>query len=346
VALVPGSEDLLLRVNHTLGTAARWVSGIFHAHTPSPEAALLSSPLRDARLAPKVPMSHEQIDVGTLAQLSSIGLKRGKLVTSESHPELMAAWGSMAQRAGLARAPQLIIAESDTLNALTISKDEVAITTGLLKRLDLRQTVAVLGHELGHVRSDHVSSRVVATVGLAGAGMAAGNEFGRHGGVSTVSGKLAERFPKATPVLKWFGLNPQGRASSALGYAAYIGAGAVAGSVLANQLTVRPTELDADRKGAHISADPQGLASALEVLQQSASKKTLLGTLTHLRSGYPSVQARIDQLRQMGSAEAPVLAQVLTPKPAPAAATTPQSQVQQVALAERVGAPVQGPALA
>lgn len=136
----------MLRVNHTLGSAARLVHGLFHAPVPSPEAALLNSTLRDARLAPQVPMSHEQIDVGTLAQLSGIGLKRGKLVTEASHPELMAAWKGMAQRAGLGHAPQLIIAESDTLNALTISKDEVAITTGLLKRLDLRQTVAVLGH--------------------------------------------------------------------------------------------------------------------------------------------------------------------------------------------------------
>lgn len=337
----------MLRVNHTLGSAARLVHGLFHAPVPSPEAALLNSTLRDARLAPQVPMSHEQIDVGTLAQLSGIGLKRGKLVTEASHPELMAAWKGMAQRAGLGHAPQLIIAESDTLNALTISKDEVAITTGLLKRLDLRQTVAVLGHELGHVGSDHVSSRVVATAALAGAGIAAGNEFGRHGGISTVSGKLAQRFPKATPILKWFGLNPHHQSSSALGYTAYIGAGALAGSVLANHLSVRPTELDADRKGAHICADPQGLASALEVLQQLSSKKTFMGTLKHLQSGYPSIQTRIDALRQMDSTQPPVLAQVLAPHVSQATvAERPQAQVQNVALAERVGTPVQGQALA
>lgn len=187
----------------------------------------------------------------------------------------------------------------------------------------------------------------MATAALAGAGIAAGNEFGRHGGISTVSGKLAQRFPKATPVLKWFGLNPHHQSSSALGYTAYIGAGALAGSVLANHLSVRPTELDADRKGAHICADPQGLASALEVLQQLSSKKTFMGTLKHLQSGYPSIQTRIDALRQMDSTQPPVLAQVLAPHVSQATvAERPQAQVQNVALAERVGTPVQGQALA
>lgn len=302
MALISDNTELSLGISSWLGKAQRVVGAFFSPPAHSPEYALLSGPLRDARLAPRVPMNNAEIDVGLLTQLSSIGLKRGKQVTEASHPELMQAWNAMAKRAGMDKAPQLIIAESDTLNALTVNKQEVVITTGLLKILDLREAVAVLGHELGHVQSDHTTARMLWSGGLAGIGAFAGNEFGRHGGANMLMHHVGNKLPLVEKLRGLLYPKPYvNSASSLIGYSAYIAAGVSMGAMVGRHLSVHPTELDADAKGAAISGDPAGLANALETLQRHVPNKGLKRSMAQVSSGYPTMAKRVKQLNTMAA---------------------------------------------
>ncbi|MEJ0009584.1 MAG: M48 family metalloprotease [Alphaproteobacteria bacterium] len=128
------------------------VRGLLAPAPWSPEEDLSLTPHIDPRLVPRAKMSAEEIDAGALLRLSGLGLRHGKLITAESHPELNAAWNAMCARAGLPRPRQLILCETDMVNAFTLPTGEVAVTTGMFKVLDLRETVAMLGHELGHAR--------------------------------------------------------------------------------------------------------------------------------------------------------------------------------------------------
>ena len=332
-----------------MAKATRAVTSLFAPAEHSPEYDLLTGPMRDARLVPRVPMSNADIDVGLLTQLSSIGLKRAKQVTDQSHPELMQVWKTMAHRAGLAKAPQLIIAESPSLNALTVNKDEVTITTGLLRILDLRETAAVLGHELGHVQSDHVGPRTMWMGGLSMLGAFAGNEFGRKGGANTLMHAVGGKVPLVETLRGWF--YPKAytnKASSMLGYMAYMGAGVAVGSTAGKHMSVHPTELDADAKGAAISGDPEGLAAALAALQQHSPRTSFMTKVAQMRSGYPSTEKRIEHLRRLAGQQqdVPVVAQpsMQLVQPMMITAEHPTVAVSDIAGSERVAAAI-GPAL-
>ena len=361
MALTPDSLSLSLAASGVLAKAQRAV-GSFFMPAPQPysvESQLRDGTLRDARLAPRAPMTSDGLDVGLLTQLSQVGLKRGKQVNAASHPELMQAWNAMASRAGLPTPPQLIIAESDALNALTVTKQEVVITTGLLKILDLRETVAVLGHELGHVQSDHTRPRAMWMGGLGAIGAWAGNEFGRAGGANMLLAKAASKWPVLETIRGFFYRGPfVGHPSSLLGSSLYVAAGVGVGATIGKHASVRPTELDADAKGAFICGDAAGLAMALQSLDQHVKRSGLAQTVGLLRSGYPSMQRRITSLQRMAeqSPQRSVLDSLPPVPPAPVAApeaqtaaaapsAQPSASVHQAAAAGRVGTAVTAPAL-
>lgn len=353
MAFVPDSTELALGVNSALNKATQAVTGFLSPQTHSAEYALLSGPLRDPRLAPRVPMENGELDMGLLSQLSAIGLKRGKQVSYESHPELMRAWKAMSQRAGLAAPPQLIIAESDSMNALTVTPQEVVVTTGLLKVLDMREAVAVLGHELGHITSDHVKPRLFWMGALGGAGALAGNQLGRAGGLGMMLTKLGTRWPFAAKLQQWIygAAHVPGTHSSVLGSLVYMAAGITVGGYIANNLSVNPTELDADAKGAAISGDPQGLANALHTLHSHSAGSSWHNTKERLKKGYPTLEKRVANLQNMANqpgAPVPVIAEVEAhpEKFAPTQhSREPRFAVSDIASAERLEQ-VPGPAIA
>lgn len=267
------------------------MKGLLGHHDFSPEETLAEAKNVDPHLVPRAPMSNADIDVHLLNELGKLGLKRGKLITPQSHPELMEKWHFLCQRAGMKKPPQLILVESKAPNALTVTPEEVVVTTGLFKMLNLREVSAVLGHELGHEVSDHKRPRILATSIFGGAGAIGGHYLGQRLGVR-----------------KWSKGSVLAQAADEL---FFLLAGGAVGSVVANNVAVRPTELDADAKGAQISGDPEALISALQKLQGAHSEKTFLSRLAQLRSGYPSTETRIERLREiasrMHSAGAPVV---------------------------------------
>ena len=63
----------------------------------------------------------------------------------------------LAARAGLAATPKLYVIPSLTVNAFAAGRPShaaIALTEGLLRRLSLSETGAVLAHEIGHIRND------------------------------------------------------------------------------------------------------------------------------------------------------------------------------------------------
>jgi heat shock protein HtpX len=61
---------------------------------------------------------------------------------------------TLAQRAGLKRSPQLHRVQSPMVNAFAVGSREdphIALTDGLLARLDLREIAGVLAHEIAHI---------------------------------------------------------------------------------------------------------------------------------------------------------------------------------------------------
>jgi Zn-dependent protease with chaperone function len=285
---------------------------------------------------PQAPMNNVNVDVSTLAQLGMAGLRHGQLITAQSHPELMKKWVHMSARAKLEEPPQLILVQSDVPNAFTLETKEVVITTGLLKRMSFDETVAILGHELGHEQSEHMMPRRFWMGALGTAGALIGNEFGRHGGLNMLMHRVGEKWNFVEKARAWvYPLQKEYKSmpSSVLGSLIYISAGATVGAVVGKHLSVRPTELDADAKGAYISEDPKSLASALDKLQDYISQQsTFKQWAGRINSGYPSTHERVGRLQGMPNRPAGV-------------ETSPKHQLQEVASSERVGTAVT-PALA
>src|SRR4030095_968855 len=92
-------------------------------------------------------------------------------VEARSAPERHAIVAQLAERAQLPM-PRVYIMHNDQPNAFATGRDPehaaVAVTTGLLQRLDEREIAGVLAHELAHVRNrDTLTMTITAT--LAGA---------------------------------------------------------------------------------------------------------------------------------------------------------------------------------
>lgn len=346
--VLPTDITLGNSISSLLMKASNWVGSRFSHPQFSSDYALDSIALIDERLRPQAPMPKDDIEIMTRLNLSNMGLRNAQQVTAESHPELYSAWRTLCQRAGYGnKVPQLIMTESQTANAMEITDNEMVITSGLLKMLTLREVVAVLGHELGHGRHDHTSVRVTSLGLFSAAGALAGNFVGKMGGTDPhgVARDMDRGFMAMLgPFGRWINEHfltqlphtDTPRPASLLGYAMYIAGGALLGQVAANQISVKPTELQADLDGVAISGDAEALASALSKMQASDPRGAFSRWLGYLKSGYPTVDERVDNIRRAASE--------LPPNPVPAVlgpvpVARPRPQVNGVALGERVAAP-------
>lgn len=343
MSVLPTSPSFVLKVQELMSSAWSSVQGLFGHQDFSPEASLAATKGLDRFFIPRAPMSNANLDVGTLNQLSRMGLRRSKEITPETHPEICAVWAVECKRAGLAHIPQLIVSESPSINAMAISGDEVMMTTGIMKLLNFRELTAVLGHEAAHVASNHTTPRIAATAVFSGGAALLGNWFANRGGPGRLVSQTVEDPSWLRKAFKFF-YNDGSRPASLMATSLYISAAAGLGTIIANQASIRPTELDADRKSVAISGDAEGLISALSKLN-ARGEKTAMQHFHHLRSGYPTIEHRIEKLREIGASMPnvePVIKEVqrqaataaVAPQPP---ASAPASQVRDVALAARVG---------
>jgi heat shock protein HtpX len=164
-------------------------------------------------------------------------------------PRLRQVVASLAQRAGLPM-PRVYVIDRPEPNAFATGRDPqhsaVAVTTGLLDLMDDRQLSGVLAHELSHVKNrDTLVGTIAATVGGAISFMAQMAQFQMLFGGGRGNGN-----------------------GGGGGFGALIAIILAPIAALIIQLAVsRSREYGADASGAALTADPEGLAQALERLE-------------------------------------------------------------------------------
>jgi heat shock protein HtpX len=220
----------------------------------------------------------------------------------EEAPELWRMVENLSITAGLPM-PRLYIVEDESPNAFAAGRSPkqaiVAVTTGLLERLDEEELEGVLAHEISHIRNYDVRLMTWAAV-LAGS-----------------IALLAQIFLRGL----WFGGGGRDRGGGAgniIVLVVVIVSLIIApiAAILIQFAISRRREYVADASAAELTRYPQGLASALEQISSAAKPSARLGNqaIAHLMiaaplgarghtsklfSTHPPVEDRIARLAQM-----------------------------------------------
>jgi heat shock protein HtpX len=175
---------------------------------------------------------------------------RARRLGRVTFPEGIELVDRLSRRAGLANPPRLHLLPSTTLNAFAVGNRQqaaIAITSGLLQRLDWRELAGVLAHEISHVRNNDLW-----LMGLADA----------MSRLTSLMATLGIFLALASLPLLLLGQQPVPPATVLILVLA-----PVVGSLLQLALS-RAREFDADLEAATLTSDPAGLASALEKLDR------------------------------------------------------------------------------
>lgn len=200
-------------------------------------------------------------------------------------PGLYRVVAELARRAGMKKAPELYYISSPIPNAISVgsrARPGVAVTDGLVRRLGVRELVAVLAHEISHI---HNGDLLV---------MAIADSFARFTGLLGQIGMLML-------VLGLCFLQP-----SLVAAAVVLALGPSLSTLLMLGLS-RQREYGADLGAVRLTGDPEGLARALRRIEQPTSLlEQLLGlpgrdlNPSLLRS-HPATDDRIERLKALGA---------------------------------------------
>ena len=204
--------------------------------------------------------------------------------------------GELAKRADLPSPPQLYVIPSPVINAFATgvrSDSLLAVTQGLLNKLDPRELIGVLAHETAHIRYNDLWIMSLADT------MSRFTYFMSMLGVLLFLFSLPLAMMGGYPI-PWLGI--------LLLYFAPTASGLL-------QLGLsRAREYDADLEGARLSGDPEGLASALQKIEayQGRLWETIFIPGRHLPvpsllRTHPPTAERIRRLRELGRPERPPL---------------------------------------
>lgn len=233
-----------------------------------------------------------------------LGAANAHPVDKSIAPQLYNVVEEMSIAAGLPRPPPVYIIDDPSLNAFAAGYDPrkavVAVTAGLLKRLNRDELQGVIAHEIGHIRNHDVKFMTLAGVMLGaivlisrtflrGIGRGMGRSRGGKGGGNAIIIVFVIVFAILAPIF-----------AQLLYFAAS-----------------RRREYLADASAALFTRYPAGLASALEKIEQAATPtggasqvvapmyivNPLQGaSLFTLFSTHPRTRDRIRILRSMGGA--------------------------------------------
>ncbi len=222
-------------------------------------------------------------------------------VDRRAAPALYGIVEQLADNAGLPM-PRVHIIESDQPNAFATGRNPenaaVAITSGLLKRLDNEEVAGVMAHELAHVKS-------------------------RDTLVMTVTATIAGAIGMLANFALFFG--GRGR-DNPLGIVGVLALAILAplAAMLVQTAISRAREFEADRRGAEICGRPLWLAAALGKLEAAAKRvdnrvaeanpataHLFIVNPLHARrmaglfSTHPATEERIRRLREMAGVAGP-----------------------------------------
>jgi heat shock protein HtpX len=222
-------------------------------------------------------------------------LYKARALTEREVPQLHQIMRELTARADLPSVPALYYVPSKMMNAFAVGKPEdsaVAVTDGLIRNLNLRQITGVLAHEVSHIRNGDLKV------------MALGDTLSRLTGSISTFGLLLG-LPAAFIT---------GGGASAWAALGFIVAAPTIGGLLQLSLS-RAREYDADLDAAGLTGDPEGLASALQVLEQKQGsmweKLVLPGSRMpepSLLRSHPKTEDRVARLMSLRSASKPVIA--------------------------------------
>ena len=235
----------------------------------------------------------------------ALSVSGAKVVSKEQEPELVRVVENLCIGAGLPL-PQVYVIEDGSMNAFATGRDpthgSVAITRGLLEKLDHQQLEGVLAHELSHIgnRDTLLMTSVVVLVGTL-----------------ALLSDLAFR-------MTWYGAGSRrSYKDKNSGAAAILMVVALVAVILApiaarmiSMAVSRQREYLADASGALLTRYPEGLAQALEKIRgdtdplDAATKATEHlyfvnplsaheSALNNLFSTHPPIEERIRLLRAM-----------------------------------------------
>ena len=184
--------------------------------------------------------------LGRMSPKMVLNLYKARPLGDSELPELHQLMRQLAKRADLPSVPQLHYVPSKMLNAFAVGTREdsaIAITDGLLRTMDMRQIAGILAHETAHIVNGDLK-----VMGLA-------DVLNRITSFMSTIGLIG------VPIVFGTGVNIPYVGLFMLIFAPTIG------GLLQLGLS-RAREYDADLDGATLTGDPDGLASALALLEE------------------------------------------------------------------------------
>lgn len=239
---------------------------------------------------------------GDKVVLATTGAK--EVTEREQFPYLWNLVENVAITAGIPR-PRIYVINDPSPNAFATGRDQdhasVAFTSGIIELLENEELEGVVAHELSHIKNQDTKVMMLAAV-LVGAIVLLGDFFFRFG----FAGRGRNR--NANPIFLLIGI-------------ALLIISPIAGEIIKLAIS-RKREFLADASGALLTRYPEGLARALEKINQAgrpmdrASQATahlwiaspfgssadFRGRISALFSTHPPVSERVRQLRLMGDA--------------------------------------------
>jgi len=186
-------------------------------------------------------------------------------------PELHQMVRELASRAHLAKAPTLYYVSTPMINAFTLggkSSAFVAVTSGLLKVLDLRELAGVLAHEISHIKNNDMWVM----------------------SLSDMSSRVTAMFSMMGQILLFINLPLIVLNAQTLPWLPILLLILSPTINLLLQLALsRTREFAADIEAATLTGDPNGLASALKKMEQYQSSLISKLFLPGRRNPHPSV---------------------------------------------------------
>ncbi len=175
---------------------------------------------------------------------------RARPLQAHEVPGIHEVVADMAHRAGLPRPPMLYYVPSGVMNAFAVGgrgDAVVAVTAGLLNRLDFQELTGVLAHEISHVMHDDLEVMTLADV------------FTRITGIFSTLGKVLVLINLPLLLVGAVGIS---------WWLVLVLLGAPVVSTLLQLALSRVREFEADAAAARLTGDPEGLARALARIER------------------------------------------------------------------------------
>lgn len=209
----------------------------------------------------------------------------------EQSPQLYELLAELARRAGLGGVPTLHYVPDGQLNAFAVGsggRGGIAVTQGLLSTLSLRETAAVLAHELSHLR--HGDTRIMALAALL-----------------TQAVMYLAFLAQLLVLLSLPWLLIEGELGGPSLVTLLLVVFAPSAAILLQLGLSRTREYAADLEAAALTGDPEGLARALRTLEryQSAWLESIFGYRRGLPqhpwlTTHPPIGERVRRLQALG----------------------------------------------